>query len=237
MEADVIRPIPRAKGFGRNTRMKEVVGGSCFGFGSRTRWPLRNRDLDGQSVPGPTGRSTLVGVGRASKEHDRPSRFLPFNTPAGTQRMITHSASMASGLMVAACLAACASTSSSIQIISQASGSTYFSLGLPRVYKVQNGLELAGRVCRRGRTTLLSPPSVRIEHLAIGGETLEVAHASVGAIYRRADQACSGYSSRVTWQIADGESVRACFGVGRPCPSDAPVKAVISVPVPSTSPQ
>jgi hypothetical protein len=127
-------------------------------------------------------------------------------------------------------MSACATPGASVQVTSQASGSPYFSLGAPGVYKVDGGLRLAGRVCRRARTTLLSPSRIRLEHVAASGEVADVARASVAAIYRNADQACSSYAVRVAWQIADGEALRACFDRGRPCPSNSPNKALIPVP-------
>jgi len=133
-------------------------------------------------------------------------------------------------LIAVACLAACASSGSSVVVSSQASGSTYFSLSRPGVYKVDGGLELAGRVCRRARTSLLSPSRVRLEQVGAGGDTIAVAHAAVPAIYHRQDQACSHYATRVAWRIEDGQSIRACFDRGGQCPSDPPVKAVIAVP-------
>ena len=129
------------------------------------------------------------------------------------------------------CLSACATSGSSVAIGSQASGSSYFSLSRPGAYKIGRGFKVAGRVCRRARTTLLSPPRVRIEHLAATGEVLGVAHADVPAIYRRADQACSPYAATVDWAIADREALRACFERGKSCPVAAELKAVITVPV------
>jgi len=75
---------------------------------------------------------------------------------------------------------------------------------------------------------------VRIEHVAATGAVVDVAHASIPAIYRRADQACSGYSTKVAWRMADGDSVRACFDRGHGCPGAAEAKAV--VPAPNVSP-
>ena len=139
-------------------------------------------------------------------------------------------------LIAAACLAACATPGSSVVVSSQASGSAYFSLSRPGVYKVQDGLELAGRVCRRARTTLLSPSRVRLEHIGASGDTIGVVHASVPPIYRREDQACSDYATRVGWRIADGESLRACFDRGRPCPADPAAKTTITVPATTAAP-
>ena len=133
-------------------------------------------------------------------------------------------------LLLASCLAACAVSGSSVEVKSEASGSSYFSLGAPAVYAAPDGLRLVGRVCRRARTTLLSPPGVRLEHIGATGDVLDVAHAGLAAIYRNVDQACTHYATRVGWRVADGESVRACFDRGRPCAPDTPVKATIAVP-------
>jgi hypothetical protein len=138
-------------------------------------------------------------------------------------------------LPAAAGLWACAAAPSSVQVGSEASGSPYFSLGPPGVYKAGDGLRLVGRVCRRSRTTLLSPARVRIEHVAASGDVAEVAHAGVAAIYRNADQACASYAARVGWRIADGESLRACFDRVGACPRQAAVKAVVAVPAASGS--
>jgi len=134
--------------------------------------------------------------------------------------------SIAAGL-----LAGCATVGDSVTVGSQASGSPYFYLSRPGVYKLATGLQLMGRVCRRSRATQLSPPRVRLEHVSATGDVVEISHASVGAIYRNADQPCSDYSARVGWQIADGETIRACFDHGRACPTDPAVKAVVAVPV------
>ncbi len=136
------------------------------------------------------------------------------------------------GLLVAGC----GTVGDSVTVSSQASGSNYFSLSRPGVYKIASGLQLAGRVCRRSRTTQLSPPRVRLEHVSAAGDVVETSHASVGAIYRNADQPCSDYVARVTWQIADGETVRACFDRSHACPADPSVKAVVSVPASAAEP-
>ena len=140
-------------------------------------------------------------------------------------------------LLAVTCLAACATSESAAPITSQATGSSYFRLGAPGVYKAGDGLLLAGRVCRLGRTTLLSPPRVRLEHVSVNGEPLQATHASVAAIYESADQACSNYSARVSWRFAEGEAVRACFDRGRACPADAQVKTVTAAPVPPATPR
>lgn len=133
-------------------------------------------------------------------------------------------------MAVSAWLAGCASTGSSVGIVSQATGSAYFSLSPPGIYHVKGGEEVVGRVCRRSRNTLLSPSGVRVEHLGGGGVVLEVARASIPVIYRRADQPCSNYSARVGWTITEGDTVRACFERGKPCPAAAGDKAVIALP-------
>jgi hypothetical protein len=125
-------------------------------------------------------------------------------------------------------LAGCASAggTADVPLMANASGSPYFSLSAPRAYKTRGGLELAGRVCRRARTTLLSPSRVRLEHVLADGSVGDVAHAYVGSILRNPDEACAGYYTRVSWTLGEGEQVRACFGHGRPCLGDAPKKAL-----------
>lgn len=134
-----------------------------------------------------------------------------------------------------ACLTAflggCASPGTSVQVVTQASSSSFFTLGPPGVYKSGDALQLAGRVCRRARSTLLSPSRVRLEHVGATGAILDIAHARVAAIYANADQACTDYSTRVRWQIAESESVRACFDRARACPDDTSAKAVVNVPL------
>ena len=132
-------------------------------------------------------------------------------------------------LVAVGLLTGCAASGASVEIVSQASGSPYFSLDRPGAYKAGNGLRVAGRVCRRSRTTLLSPPLVRLEHLAATGEVIEIARAAIPVIYRRADQACSNYSAHVGWKVAEAETVRACFDRGKACPIAGEVKAVIPV--------
>ena len=130
------------------------------------------------------------------------------------------------GFALMSVIAGCVGGEADVPLTANASGSPYFSLSAPRAYKVRNGLELAGRVCRRARTTLLSPSRVRLEHVVADGSVSDVAHAYVGAIFRNPDQACAGYFTRVTWTIGEGESVRACFSSGRPCKGDAPKKPI-----------
>ncbi len=115
---------------------------------------------------------------------------------------------------------------------SQATGSPYFSLSAPGVTPVGDRLLLQGRVCRRGRATLLSPRRVRIEHITVGATTAGIAQAYVPVIYRSADQNCVHYSTRVDWRMAEGETLRTCFDKGGPCPIDAQTKAVIAAPSP-----
>lgn len=123
----------------------------------------------------------------------------------------------------------CADTQT-LELSTQASGSAYFSLSRPYAYKSADGFQLSGRVCRRGRTTVLSPPRVRIEHVGADGVVSQVTSARVGPIYRASDQACSTYVRRVDWTMAGGDTVRACFDRGKACPSDAPAKAITVAP-------
>jgi hypothetical protein len=122
-------------------------------------------------------------------------------------------------MMAATSVTACASAATAVNVVSQASGSPYFSLGPPAVYKGAEGLTISGRVCRRDGSTLLSPPRVRLEHLAPTGARIGVARARVPEIYREVDQRCADYTTRVVWAIGPGDGVRACFDGGRACPS------------------
>ncbi len=133
-------------------------------------------------------------------------------------------------LLSAALTAACASFGPTVEVVSQASGSASFSLGTPSVYKSGDELAIVGRVCRRSRSTLLSPSRLRLEHVSMGGQPLETAQAGLTAIYDNPDQACTDYSVRVRWRIVQGETIRACFDRGRPCPVETPANAVIAVP-------
>ncbi|HEY5105239.1 MAG TPA: hypothetical protein VII73_00560 [Caulobacteraceae bacterium] len=128
---------------------------------------------------------------------------------------------------IAVMLVGCATAGDSVVVNSEAAGSSYFSLGRPVVYKVHGGLELAGQACRRGRTTLLSPSRIRLEHVAVGGGVAEVAHAYLPPISRRADQPCSRYSTVAAWTFADGDAIRACFDRGHACPGAPPVKVAV----------
>ncbi|HEY5290343.1 MAG TPA: hypothetical protein VIJ59_09930 [Caulobacteraceae bacterium] len=136
----------------------------------------------------------------------------------------------ASAVAACASLCACATQSSSVQVVSQASGSPYFSLGPPGVSKAGDGVRLVGRVCRRSRTTLLTPYRVRIEHVGPGGAVIGVEHARIPPIYAYSDQACATYAIVAKWTLAPGDSLRACFDRGRDCPSSAAAKAVVAVP-------
>lgn len=120
-----------------------------------------------------------------------------------------------------------------MELTSHASGSAYFTLSRPYAYKTAQGVRLSGRVCRRSRTTVLSPPRVRLEHLGADGAVSQTAFARVAAIYRANDQACSSYVRTVDWQMTGGDTVRACFDRGAACPSDAPVKAISAAPPPA----
>lgn len=122
------------------------------------------------------------------------------------------------------------------RINAQSTGSAYFNLSRPGLYERAGGLQLVGRVCRRGRVTLLSPPRVRLEHVSAGGDVVDTARAAVAPIYGRVDQPCSNYALRVAWRVADGDSIRACFDHGRACPADPASKALVTVPVSPVGP-
>ena len=128
-------------------------------------------------------------------------------------------------------IAGCASTPlESVKVVTEAKGSSSFSLGAPAVSKSHNGQHVAGRVCRQGRSTLLSPPSIRVEHLAAGGQVLNTDHAYVPEIYSARDQTCADYHVKVQWTLSPGDIVRACFEHGAACPHQADSKAVVKAP-------
>ena len=133
-------------------------------------------------------------------------------------------------LLLVAALAACAEGPSPQAVTSEASGSAYFRLGPPGVYKAGDGVRLIGQVCRRNRTTQLSPYRVRIEHLSPSGAVIGAIAARVPAIYRYGDRACVTYAARADWSFAPGEALRACIDRARPCSPQAPAKAVAPVP-------
>jgi len=132
------------------------------------------------------------------------------------------------GLALSAAVAGCAAPGSSLVINSEAAGSSYFSLGRPAAYKVGSGLELAGRACRRARTTVLTPSRVRLEHVTVDGQVIGVAHAFLPQASRRTDLPCSNYRANVAWTLAEGDTIRACFDRGHACPGAPP--AQIAVP-------
>ena len=127
-------------------------------------------------------------------------------------------------------LAACATSGNEVRIVSQAHGSDFFSLGAPGVYKASKGLHVGGRVCRMGRSTVFSPRTIRIEHLDNGGRLLDTTYAASPAINRTFDEACRSYSTRVTWTLGEGDTLRACFDHGRACPVAAESKATVAAP-------
>jgi len=151
--------------------------------------------------------------------------------------MKTVQAAAANVLLVSAGLASCATGGSWVNVSAEASSSPYFNLSRPGVYKVEGGLEIAGRVCRMARTTLLSPSGVRLEHIAASGDGIEIARASIAPINRHADQRCSDYATVVHWALADGESVRACIDRGHACLSNPPTQAVVAVPATPPAPR
>ena len=96
-----------------------------------------------------------------------------------------------------ALLAGCAQMQSSVKVTSYASETPNFSLSRPAVFKTDTGLELSGRVCRRARSTLLSPAGVRIEQIT-GDERL---HRSLTPAFRayRAGRISRARLMRATW--------------------------------------
>ena len=139
-------------------------------------------------------------------------------------------------LVASTALAACSTSGETVQVTSEAKGSDSFSLGPPAAYKAGNGIHLAGRVCRLGRSTALSPPRIRLEHVAAGGGVVETSQTSVPTIYRSTDQACRTYTANLAWVLGEGDTVRACFDRGRPCPVTATAKAEIAAPAAASPP-
>ena len=133
-------------------------------------------------------------------------------------------------ILSGALLTGCAPMQSLLQVASYAIDTPNFSLSRPSVYKTDTGLQLSGRVCRRARSTLLSPAGVRIEQITGDGTIAQVAHAGLPSISRRADQPCSTYQARVAWTLADGDSLRACFDHARACPADPTLAAPATLP-------
>jgi len=133
-------------------------------------------------------------------------------------------------LALAPSLAACATSANEVRVVSEAHGSDFFSLGAPGVYKGGGRLRVGGRVCRLRRSTLLSPPAIRIEHLGGGAKVLDTAFAPSPIINRSFDQACRTYSTQVAWTLGEGDTLRACFNHGHACPAVAESKAVVTAP-------
>lgn len=106
-----------------------------------------------------------------------------------------------------------------VKTASEATGSANFSLTRPFVYAASGGVALAGRACRRARSTLLSPQHVRIEHISPEGAVLQATNAYLPSISRRSDEPCSNYAATVDWKVGPDETLRACFDRGRPCPA------------------
>ena len=148
------------------------------------------------------------------------------------QRSRRQSAAAAS--LAALLLIGCASQAGFQSVGSESWGSPSFTVSRPAVYKAGDGLELAGRVCRRARSTALSPPAVRLEHIGADGSVLGTAMTRVRAIQRSADQPCAPYATKVDWALGIGDRLRACLDRGRPCPA-APLPfspAAITAPQP-----
>ena len=139
-------------------------------------------------------------------------------------------------LLALATLTACAVARETVQVTAEAKGSESFSLGPPTAYRAGDGIRLSGRVCRLGRSTALSPPSIRLEHVARDGGIVETSQSSVATIYRSTDQACRTYAANLAWALADGDTVRACFDRARPCPVTSTAKAVIAAPARASPP-
>lgn len=139
---------------------------------------------------------------------------------------------------IALSLGACACTSlpsETVTVVTEAKGSNLFSLGAPAVTKSHLGQHIAGRVCRLGRNTRLSPPTIRVEHVKSDGRLADVSDAHVAEIFGARDQTCADYHARVSWTLASGDVVRACFEGGKPCPRQSESRAVVKAPAPSAA--
>ncbi len=116
-------------------------------------------------------------------------------------------------------LSGCATGTSGLDVRTEAVGTVSFQLGKPALYPAASGVDVIGSACRIGTNTALSPRRVRIEHLSATSEIVDVATAPMPWLSTRADQRCGHYSLAVTWNPADGETVRACFDRGHACPA------------------
>lgn len=129
-------------------------------------------------------------------------------------------------------LVGCAASPDAMGFRTEAAGSPYFSVGAPTLYKSGDTVRVAGRVCRVGRTILLSPHAVRIEQLSAQGEVLAATSAKVRAIGRSYDQACVSYGARLNWRLEPDQSLRACVDRAKAC--SAPTRPQTSAPRPAS---
>ena len=129
-----------------------------------------------------------------------------------TRRIVTAQAATA----VAILLTSCAAPGIATLVNVEASGSEYFRIEKPTVFARAEGAEITGVVCRRNRTTLLTP-DVRIEHLDAAGGVIEVTKGNVPTISVKQDQPCSRYDTQTNWRVSDEMHIRVCIDHNLPC--------------------
>lgn len=132
----------------------------------------------------------------------------------------------------AAVILATAAMAAAPTVTTEATGTANFSLSKPDLRPSGSGFTISGLACRRARSTLLSPQSIRIEHVAATGEVAQNSHSYLPTISRQNDRRCSHYFAKVDWTLADGDLVRVCFDHGQACPKTPEVKAVVKDPSP-----
>ena len=118
---------------------------------------------------------------------------------------------------IAVLFTSCAAPGTTTAVNVEGSGSEYFRLDKPTVYARAGGAEITGVVCRRNRTTLLTPEYVRIEQVDARGGVTGVARVYVPTISVRQDQPCSRYSTRTDWRVSDETRLRICIDRGVSC--------------------
>jgi hypothetical protein len=129
-----------------------------------------------------------------------------------TRRIVTAQAATA----VAILLTSCAAPGIATLVNVEGSGSEYFRIDKPTVFARAEGAEITGLVCRRDRTTQLTP-DVRIEHLDASGGVIEVTKGDVPTISVKQDQPCSRYYTLTDWRVSEDTHIRICIDRGMSC--------------------
>jgi hypothetical protein len=142
-----------------------------------------------------------------------------------------NAARMPLDLVIVAATLAIATGSTGATVTTEATGTANFSLSEPALRQAGSGITISGSACRRARSTLLSPRSIRLEHVVAGEQVSQTARAFV-QISRELNRRCSQFSTKVAWVLADGDSVRACFDHGKACPEAAELSAKVKDPRP-----